>query len=102
MNHNKKLKLEGENQIFVLIPQKDFEEFTEIQKQILNHLHGNTSNLPGIGDFIPKEEAERILGRKETTLWKLRKEGKIKSSKVGNEVFYSKSSILEYLTKNLK
>lgn len=96
------IKHQNENQVFVLIPQAEFEEFKQAQNQILKQLGGKDDNRPGIGDFISKEEAQRVLGRKSTTLWKLRQAGKIKSAKIGSEVFYSRSSIVDFLTKNLK
>lgn len=102
MSQKETIRINGQNQIFVLVPQEEFNRLSELQQEILDQLRGTSTNLPGLGDFIPREEAERILGRKGTTLWKLRKEGKIKSSKMGSEVFYSKQSILDYLSKNLR
>ncbi|MEP4532673.1 MAG: helix-turn-helix domain-containing protein [Cyclobacteriaceae bacterium] len=102
MTQKNSFRIPDENKVFILIPKEDFDRFSETQEQILKHLQGGDTSLPGLGDFISREEAERILGRKGTTLWKLRKEGKIKSSKMGSEVFYSRESILDYLKKNLK
>ncbi|GEM_PF-3612024 len=103
MAQNKSIRKTGEHQTFVLIPQESFEEFTSIQQRILDYLNGNVSNHePGIGDYISKEEAKRITGKGDTTLWHLRRTGKIKAAKMGAEVFYSRQSILDYLNKNLK
>lgn len=102
MKQNNPFRVEDENKVFILIPQDEFNRFSAIQQRILDHIEGKQSKLPGIGDFISKEEAERILGKKNTTLWKLRKDGKIKSTKVGAEVFYSRQSILDYLNRNLQ
>jgi GGDEF domain-containing protein len=100
MTQKETTRIEGD-QVFVLLPKAEYEQMSNMQQRILDILENKTSNLPGIGDFIPKEEAERILGRKGTTLWKLRKEGKIAYSKMGSEVFYSRQSILDYLKFNL-
>jgi hypothetical protein len=101
MNQKESLRIQGD-QVFVLMPQKQWEEMSTLQRRMLELLEaGAHAKQPGIGDFIPKEEAERILGRKGTTLWKLRKEGKIAFAKMGSEVFYSKQSILDYLKNNL-
>jgi hypothetical protein len=97
-----KQKFFDEGQHFIVMTQDDFNRLSEIQQQILDKLEGNQSKLPGVGDFISREEAEQILGRKNTTLWKLRKQGKIKAAKVGSEVFYSRQSIIDYLNENLQ
>ena len=101
MNQKETIRNEGE-QVFVLLPKRSWEEMSAVQRRMLELLEaGAHAKQPGIGDFIPKEEAERILGRKGTTLWKLRKDGKIAFAKMGSEVFYSKQSILDYLKSNL-
>jgi hypothetical protein len=102
MSQNNSRRIITEDKVFILFPQDEFNRLSEIQQQILDHLTGNQSKLPGVGDFISREEAEQILGRKNTTLWKLRKQGKIKAAKVGSEVFYSRQSIIDYLNENLQ
>lgn len=103
MTQKKSIRIEGERQVFILVPETEFNQLTANQKRILELLQDSESTKgPGIGDYISKEEAERITGRKGTTLWKLRKDGKIKSAKMGNEVFYSRKSILDYLNQNLR
>lgn len=102
VNQRDSFRVAGD-QVFVLLPKKEWDEMSQIQRRILELLQdGKPSNLPGIEDYISKEEAMRITGKKETTLWKLRKDGKIKAAKMGQEVFYSRKSIVEYLNKNLR
>lgn len=103
MTQKNSIKIQGERQVFVLVPETEFNQLSQNQQRILEILqNGKSSNLPGIEDYISKEEAMRITGKKETTLWKLRKDGKIKAAKMGQEVFYSRKSIIDYLNKNLR
>jgi len=54
-------------------------------------------------DWIPEKEVKKLLGLNTTSLWKLRKEGKLEFSKPNNSaVYYSKESILNWLDSNRK
>jgi len=62
-------------------------------------------NLPvksqeNLGDWLNEDQAKELLGYGTTSLWGLRRTGKIESSKVGGRTYYSRSSIIEYLEKN--
>lgn len=86
----------------VLVPESFLEEMSSTQTQILNLLSGEQDRISGIGDFIPEPEAARLLGRKTTWFWKLRKQGALGFTKVGNKVFYSREDILNLLKRNKK
>ncbi|NND05125.1 MAG: helix-turn-helix domain-containing protein [Saprospiraceae bacterium] len=50
--------------------------------------------------WLTEEETQEYLGMKRTTLWKLRKQGVIHHSMIGNKVYYHKPSIEELLFQN--
>lgn len=58
----------------------------------------NKSN--NFGDWISEKETRELTSLKGTTLWRLRKNNEIKFSKIANRVFYSKTSIIDFLNKN--
>lgn len=62
-----------------------------------NIIKSDTNLLPG---WIDELTAERLLDRRSTTLWKLRKQGKIISSKIGSKVYYKLESIMQLLEEN--
>ena len=53
--------------------------------------------LPG---WLSEHEAQILLGRRNTTLWKLRKKGKLIYSKIGSRVYYKLESIQQLLEEN--
>jgi hypothetical protein len=86
----------------VLVPQTFLDEISETQNRILELLSEEKEGSNSIGDFIPEAEAAKLLGRKTTWFWKLRKAGTLGFTKVGNKVFYSKQDILDLLQRNKK
>lgn len=56
-----------------------------------------SKDLPG---WLTQEEIMEITGLKETTLWKLRSEGKLRHSKLGRKVYYDGNSIITLLDEN--
>lgn len=52
--------------------------------------------------WLTEKEAQRELGKGTTSLWKLRKSGIIKSSKLGGKTFYDIDAINEYLNSTTK
>jgi DNA-binding transcriptional regulator PaaX len=55
------------------------------------------SPIPG---WVSEKEMQSRSGLKTTTLWKLRNDGKLVSSKIGKRVYYKLSSFIELLEKN--
>jgi len=53
-----------------------------------------------INGWLSQKKVEDLLGLKETTLWKLRSQGKLKYSRFGKKVFYDAGSIRQLLEKN--
>lgn len=87
----------------VLIPEKTLREIQETMVKILESLEGKENNsLSTLNGYVTEKQAQQITGKKSTTLWKLRTEGKLAFSKVGSKVYYEKASIQELLEKNKK
>lgn len=62
-------------------------------------------NLPvksqeNLGDWLNEDQAQELLGYRTTSLWTLRRTGKVEYSKMGGKNFYRRESIIEYLEKN--
>ena len=84
---------------FILIPQKKFDELNEKIERILQ-MCNETRKSVKMEDWIPEKEAQRLLGLKDTSMWSLRKQRKVISSKIGAKTFYSLKSIERLLQKN--
>jgi hypothetical protein len=85
-----------------LVPQEFLEEISEKQELILELLSGERESNQTLGDFISEADASKMLGRKTTWFWNLRKKGILPFTKVGNKVFYAKQDILKMLEQNKK
>ncbi len=53
--------------------------------------------IPG---WLSEHKTQELLGRRNTTLWKLRKQGKLIYSKIGSRVYYKIESIQKLLEEN--
>lgn len=84
---------------FILIPQKKFDELSEKVEQLIQ-ICKETGKSIKMEDWISEQEAQKLLGLKETSLWSLRKMRKVVSSKIGAKTFYSLKSIERLLQKN--
>lgn len=76
---------------------KEFNASIQELKTLLLEIKGRARELT---DWISEAEAQKLLDLKETSLWALRKRGKIVYSKIGSKTFYSLKSIEKLLTKN--
>lgn len=85
---------------YVLVSHSLLVEISQRQLEILRFLHEGREQGNSIGDFIPESEAQKLLGRKVTWFWNMRKKGALSFSKVGNRIFYSKADILKLLLQN--
>ena len=83
-----------------LLPQSKFEELSDSLKEIKTLVLEIRNKPRPFQDWIPKLEAQKLLGLKETSLWSLRRRKKLISSKVGARVFYSIKSIEKLMRKN--
>lgn len=88
----------SENQGFILVPKAYLAEQSQKLDRVLKLL--NDGQGPDREDWIPEKEAQKLTGKKATTLWKYRKLDKVKWTKLGNKVFYSRESIIQLLNNN--
>lgn len=51
-------------------------------------------------DWLTEEQTKELLGKGTTSLWSLRKTGKLKFSKIGGRIYYSRESIIAHLNSN--
>lgn len=91
-------------QQFILLPEDDYNRLNEKLDSIILMLNGDDapngkSNAIG-GKWITEKEAQRLTGKKATTLWKMRTSGELTFTKLNNRVYYDKENILSLLEKN--
>ncbi len=98
MKDKKQIPLEG--QIMSLVPQETLIQLIAGQERILRAISEKAEKKDSIGDYISETEAKKILGRKSTWFWNLRKKGKLAFTKVGNKIFYSRADILSFIELN--
>ncbi len=85
---------------FLLIPQEKFDQLNNKIDELFAVLCQKNELPLKIEDWVPEAYAQKLLGLKKTSLWALRKKGKIIYSKVGSKIFYSKNSIEKLLNRN--
>jgi hypothetical protein len=85
----------------------EIEMLKEMKKfnQLLGQVHQMIRQLPvksneNLGDWLTEEQARELLQRGATSLWALRKQGKLVTSRIGNRIYYSLKSILDFIDKN--
>ena len=96
----KKENLLTEAKTMVLVPQETLVLLIAGQERILRAISEKAERKDSIGDYISETEAKKILGRKATWFWSLRKNGKLAYTKVGNKIFYSRADILSFIELN--
>jgi hypothetical protein len=87
----------SKNAVLNLISKDDLIEINRKLDQLIQLYSEEKSGIPGLGDWILEKEARNLLGKKGTSLWKLRKLGKLKYTKVGGKTFYSLQSIRQLI-----
>jgi hypothetical protein len=76
--------------------------------QKLDHLIKVLSDGTGVsqqqllGKWITEEEAQKMLSRGTTTLWKMRNKGILESTEISNKVYYNREQIMALLNNNTK
>lgn len=65
---------------------------------ILQHLP--TNHQTHLEDWLDERQTQELLNRKTTSLWGLRKQGKIVFTHMNGAIYYSRQSILDYLEAN--
>jgi hypothetical protein len=59
-----------------------------------------TTHHTNLGDWMTQEQAQELLHYGTTKLWELRRQRKVKFSKIGNRTMYSRESIIKLIEKN--
>ena len=85
----------GQTSVQVSFP--GFQEVLERLERIEKHLQNTSTSSETIGGYVSEKEACKILGKKTTWFWKLRKEGTLPFTKVGNTVYYHKEDLKRLL-----
>jgi len=88
---------------FVLVPKNILDKLITNQEKLFNkisEISTTKNNINNSFKYISESEAQTLLNKGSTWFWKMRTEGKIGYTKVGNSIFYLKTEIDELLDKN--
>jgi hypothetical protein len=90
----------SEEMTFRMIPDKILNDLAEMAKNF-NKLAGKVKldNNSQLGDWITESEAQKMLGRKTTWFYNMRKSGELTGRKRGNKWWYAISEILKFIEK---
>ena len=53
-----------------------------------------------LGKWMTEKEAQKLTGKKQTTLWKMRNKRLLEFTKINNKVFYNRESIMALMEQN--
>lgn len=70
---------------------KFFEDLFKLKTLLLTRL------LSGLTDFVTEWEARELLGVKRTTLYHLKREGKLQTKRINKKTYFLTSSIVQYV-----
>lgn len=83
---------------FVIVPYQKMDEILEKVNRISEALLQGHQEVSGtIGEFISEQEAKALLSKGTTWFWNKRKAGDLKGRKAGNQWYYKKSDIIEFI-----
>ena len=86
----KNSKNEAKMTVF-MIPEDFLESLKQSQEKILEAL--NLQSEKSNNGYVTEKEAMKLLNKKSTWLWQMRRAGKILSKKIGQTTYYSLESI---------
>ena len=86
---------------FNLLTDEDYDALNAKLDRIIEMLEHKGSSSP-IKKWLSEKETQDLLGKKATTLWKMRNKGLLEFTKINNKVFYSKESIDRLMEHNKK
>lgn len=99
MEQNEKQSLKGQQNLIVLT-QGFADAVTSKIDELKKILQEQSISKSHLEKWLDEKSTQELLGLKTTTLWKLRKEGKLITSKIGAKTYYSVDSINILLEKN--
>lgn len=87
---------------FFLLPKDEYNKLNSKLDKILSQLNLSEKDTGGVigKKWVTEKKAQEITGKKGTTLWKMRNEGKLTYTKLNNRVYYDLESILFLLEEN--
>ena len=98
-DHNK--QHEKKEPSFFIVPTEFLKSIAEGNERILSILtNGGLDSENAIGGFISENEAKKLLNKKTTWFWNMRKSGELAFSKVGGTNYYRKADLLKLLENN--
>ena len=84
---------------FYLIPKEVLDDFIKAAqdfRRMQDQLDKDTSSRV-LGDYIPEEEAMKLLGRGKTWFWNKRKSGELPAKKAAGRWYYRLKDIQKYI-----
>jgi hypothetical protein len=98
MKANETNQNEKNEESYFIVPKAFLQAIADSNRKILSFLENTNPNpINSIGDYISEREAKKLLNKKTTWFWNMRKNGKLAFSKMGGTNFYSKSDIIKLL-----
>lgn len=90
--------------IFKLISETELNKLNEKLDLIIQNLspQGPKPSGDNLGKWINEKQAQEMIGKKASALWKMRNQGLISFTKFNAKVFYDKESILKLMETNRK
>lgn len=74
---------------FVIVPYEKLEAIEKMQSEILALLQTKKGKGSESLNHVTEKEAMKMVGKKGTWFWQMRRSGQLKFTKVGSKVFYS-------------
>ena len=88
-------------QAFNILTEDDYDALNAKLDRIIEMLERKNKQQP-LSKWLSEKEAQSLLGKKATTLWKMRNKGLLEFTKINNKVFYSRESIERLMEYNKK
>ena len=92
-------KLTTPEDFMVVLPLSILNSMNQKQDEIISHLKLESKQVPVLKEYISEPEARKLLNRKVTWFWQMRKEGKLTAKKIGGTSYYKITEIEELLNK---
>ena len=86
---------------FYMIPEEALDELIQAIQDIrrIQAMLEKSSNSDALGDFIPEEDAMKLLGRGKTWFWMKRKSSELPGKKAAGRWYYNKNDLKKYIEK---
>jgi len=79
----------------ITLSESHFKELNDKLDFIMQHI----AKGEGINGWLDEESVKRLLKKKTTALWEMRRDGKVTFSKINGKIYYLEKSILAILEK---